>query len=362
MKLIKFVIDGRVKLKNFVLSMKTLKNMKNLLIVVILSLISFSCEKEELTVSTPPEDNLVINLNLRNKLSRITQYETSVDNIIDNTNCFAVNFPYTITVNNQTLTLEDESDYQTVKNIIDEDDSDSDIVSFSFPITVTYYDYSVQTFANIQELNTAIAGCVSSQELACMQFNYPLGIKTYDSQNILGETFSIASKKGLFELLKELDNYDAVTFNYPLLFTTPNNATVTLTNNQELDTTINNFISDCNTVVDPDPDFNDIITQGSWYVSYFFRDTDQTDDYEIYDFVFDGGGTVSVTGESSPIGGTWVSFNDDSELKVIFVFSSSNLEELQEDWTITEVTQNVVKMEHISGGGDDIRKLHFTKN
>jgi hypothetical protein len=41
-------------------------------------------------------------------------------------------------------------------------------------------------------------------------------------------------------------------------------------------------------------------------------------------------------------------------------FNDSNLDELEEDWEITEYSSTVIKLKHVSSGETDY--LYFTKN
>lgn len=338
--------------------------MKRILIIIAICILAVSCQTDELVVNNAPQDNLIGNTSLISKLMQMSQYPTTVDNVVDNTSCFAIQLPYNVVVNGQPITVNDESDYQEIQNILDEDDSNEDTIAIQFPVNVTYADYSEAPLATQSQFNEAIANCTGTIELACIGLSYPLGIKTYNSNNQLAETFNLGSKKGLYEFLNEdLGLYDAVTFIYPMPFSTPNGTSITIENNSQLESTIDSYTDDCTGVIpNPNPVFDDVITQGTWYVSYFFRDFDQTDDYEDFDFTFLDNGTASVSGGSSPITGTWNSYEDSGQLEVVFTFSSSALEELEEDWDVTEFSETLIKMRHVSGGGDDIRYLYLTRN
>jgi hypothetical protein len=349
-------------MQNFCLINVTRQQMKRILIIASFCTLGMSCETEALAIKSEPQDNLVGNASLTGKLLRMAQYPTAIDNMIDNTSCFAINFPYTVTVNNQTVAVTSENDYQTVNDILAENANDNDVVTIQFPVTVTYANYTEAAFATQAQLSNAITNCTASAELSCMGLPYPLTIKSYNSNYRNATTIDVANKKGLYQFLENISSYDAVAFEYPLAFITPSGSSINIENSSQLEAAIDTYTDDCQTGTIPDNDFDTVITQGTWYVSYFFRDSDETGDYAAYDFTFNPNGSITVTGGASPSTGTWQTYTDDSEQVADFTFSSNALEELEEDWTITEVTPTLIKMEHVSGGGDDIRYLYLAKN
>jgi hypothetical protein len=181
----------------------------------------------------------------------------------------------------------------------------------------------------------------------------------------IADTFNLNNEAALYQFLQTIGQYDAVSLDYPVNFTSPQGVVSVINNNNELDAAINSFTDECLAALNPEPEpvgtFEDIITSGNWYVHYFFRDQDDTDDYAAYDFTFNDGGTITVTGGSG-ITGTWTTFTDSGDLELYLAFNSSALSELAEDWTVTNYTATEIVMEKVSGGGDEIRYLTFRKN
>jgi hypothetical protein len=340
--------------------------MKRIIFLLALCITAFSCQTEELVVNNAPQDNLAADAALAGKLKRMAQYPTAVDNVVDGTACFSVQMPFTVTVNAQTVMVDGTEDYQTIRNIIDQNNSDNDIVVIQFPVNVTYADYTGTTIANQAQFNEAVSGCVGSIELSCINLVFPLEINTYNIQDQLGQTFDLGTEEALFEFIQTLNLYDAVAFDYPISFTAPNGSVLSIANNDELEAAIDSYTDECLDALIPGPDpetpFEEVITSGTWYVSYFFRDQDDTEDYEDYDFTFNTNGTINITGGSSAITGNWATFTDDGELELDLTFSSSALSELAEDWTVVNFTATVIELQKVSGGGDEIRYLTFTRN
>lgn len=123
-------------------------------------------------------------------------------------------------------------------------------------------------------------------------------------------------------------------------------------------------------------------TSGSWLVARFQEDqVDQTSNFSGYSFTFNTDGVLNADKEDLQITGSWSitsdsssnedesdddssSDDDDSSDDVdfnIFFSSSSNLEELSEDWDIVSYTDTRIELKHISGGDGSIDILVFEK-
>lgn len=340
--------------------------MRNFIVIILTYAFCISCETESHVIKNEPQDNLLNNPVLKNKLLQVSQYPTAIDNIIDGTSCFAVNFPVTVLANNQTVLINNATAYQQVRDIFNASAVDTDSVIILFPITITYTDYTERTIASQTEFDAATIACLASVELSCIDLLYPLGIKAYDFDNQFAEAFTLGNKEALHGFLNHQSNYDAFTFSYPLTLYDSDGNGISVTDNAILESIIDSYTDDCLALldpgpVDPEPDFEEVITGGTWYVSYFFRDTDQTSDYAAYDFTFNPDGSVIVTGAAQNTG-TWQSYTDSGDLIWEYTFSSSSLEELEEDWTVTEFSSTLIKMQHESGGGSEIRYFYLQKN
>lgn len=121
------------------------------------------------------------------------------------------------------------------------------------------------------------------------------------------------------------------------------------------------FIS-CNKEEDSIADVNKTITSGSWKVSYYYDDKDETSDYSSYSFEFNSDGTVEINNSSSSSSGTWSTYSSDGKNKMkIDLGNSDPLQELNDDWIVSENNDNSIKLEDESGDGS-MEYLHFLRN
>jgi len=106
------------------------------------------------------------------------------------------------------------------------------------------------------------------------------------------------------------------------------------------------------------------VQTGKWKVTlYNDNGTDETNHYTGYEFQFNTGGTVVVTKTgNTTVNGTWTDGNDDSTIKFVLNFGTTNpFLELNDDWHVTQQSSTLIKLENESGGGSGTDYLTFEK-
>ena len=109
---------------------------------------------------------------------------------------------------------------------------------------------------------------------------------------------------------------------------------------------------------------NVIPSAGTWKITYFFDKQDETSNYAGYTFEFGDNGSLSASNGSQTWTGTWLTGSDDSANKFVIDFSGtppSALSELEEDWRIITIGDNLMHFEHTSGGNGDTDVVKFAK-
>lgn len=213
----------------------------------VLTILLFSCQSEENDVTQNDQENLVPSSELALQLMRVTQYPTSVDNIIDNSNCFSVNLPVVLKANGQELIIFNEEDYSLIEEIFNESDTDEDIIEMEFPIIATRPDYSEFVISNQEEWDTArnCTGQDALHDLSCMRFNYPLSINTYDVENQIADVVVISSKADFNGFLNTMQPEVHAAIAYPVRLLSPIGIQSTISSNELLLTSINNNAQQC---------------------------------------------------------------------------------------------------------------------
>ena len=341
--------------------------LKYVLNLSLIGLFLMSCQTEENEVIQDPNQNLSNVSPLTTLLTRVTQNPTSGDNIIDNSSCFSVVLPVTVIVNGQNIVVSTQADYQTVQDAIDAFSNDDDIVNFIYPITIQFQNFSTQVLQNSDDLDDVIDDCGEDDgfdEIDCISFNFPIVINVYNANNQLANTITINNNTDLYNFLENLEDNEYVAIQYPISLIDSNGVNVTITSNDQLEDVIEDSIDDC----DDSPSgggsstLSSIIVEGTWYVSYFFDDTDETSDYAGYNFTFNVSGTVTVVNNTTIINGSWSNYIDSGDEKLEFSFDGSVLDELEDDWEVTEYSATQIRLKDVSGGGSGTDYLYLTKN
>ncbi len=105
------------------------------------------------------------------------------------------------------------------------------------------------------------------------------------------------------------------------------------------------------------------LTNGDWYITYFFDDTDETTDFIDYVFNFASDNTATATDMSGTTNGSWsTTSGDNTPLGLNLNFGTSiPLDELADDWDVLEVTNDIIRLKDISGGDGSEDFLTFER-
>lgn len=95
---------------------------------------------------------------------------------------------------------------------------------------------------------------------------------------------------------------------------------------------------------------------GSWKISLYFDNTDETAHFAGYTFTFNNGGQLIATNGSNTATGTWST----SSSKLIINFGTTpNFSDLNDDWLIEVKTSTSINLKDDNPAQND--KLQFTK-
>ncbi|OIQ29327.1 MAG: hypothetical protein BM564_06410 [Bacteroidetes bacterium MedPE-SWsnd-G2] len=332
-----------------------------------------SCRTEDdLSIDPPVEETIEANSTIANLMSRTASNDGSNDNIIDNASCLSVQLPVTVTVNEIELEINDNDGYEDIEDIIDLFDDDVDSVVITYPITVILADFSTVVVNSDSELATLTANCVGENEddddIECVDFQYPITASVFDENNDLINSIIIENDNDMYDFIDDLDEFSAVTINFPITVIFADGTTQTINSIQELENTIemaddtcdedddNDFDDDdCNncTTNDIDSVFADCM---EWTVDKLERnDNDLEDNYVGYVFEFNSDGTILVTQGSNTFNGTWQASGTGNNISV--VVNVTGLSDFNDTWNLHEIEQETGEVKVDLRLGDD--RLRF---
>lgn len=314
------------------------------------------CQKEEDILTEDITQNIRPTLPLHGFLERITQNNTSVDNVLDGTSAIKVKLPVQITLNNIALTINTANDYILVENIKNQSASDDDIVNYQFPIVVELRNYQEINISNNLQLNNVISNNRNVSELSCAAIQYPISVNLYNASNQIASNQTFNSRIQLINFLITANNDLIYQLKYPINVTNASGATQTVNNNQQLQNLIENAIVICGNNAGNFEEFVDIITNGTWVVEYLFEDSEnQTTEFEGYQFTFLPNGNIVVLKNGTSYDGSWEYFEDSGNYKFKIEFDDDDFDDMEEDWIIIEFSNNKIYLK------DDNHFLTFSK-
>lgn len=322
---------------------------------LVASVIFTSCRTEETEIiETPPADALTSGSAVASLMQKTATNDGSKDNIIDYANCFNIKLPITVTANGQVISINSEEDYKIIEHIFDDSDDDTDTITITFPVKIILDDFSEIIINNSSELTNYSSYCNGENEadddIECLDFKYPILAFQFNSNNEIINTITIDSDNTLYNFIKDLDQFDLVTIDFPLTVTLLDNTEIVINNLTELENTIKTYEDYCNE--DDNYDYNDddcndcntnelinILTNCSdWEVDKLERYGNDYDDvYSGYEFNFFTDGTVSVYWSNITEYGTWEASGSGNNITV--TINIPNLPYCNNDWILHEISQ-----------------------
>ncbi|MEJ4089243.1 MULTISPECIES: hypothetical protein [Flavobacteriaceae] len=331
--------------------MKTLKPLLFLLLGSFIFLTSCRTE-DDVSIDPPTEQTLLSNSAVADLMKKTSKNDGSFDNIIDNASCFNIALPVTVIANDTEVMVNSLNDYQTIEDIFDADKNDTDTLDIVFPITVVFSDYTTSDVTTYPDLLALIAQCPEENtyddDIECIDFQYPISASIFNQNNDLVETIVINGDKDMHDFIDDLDDYAAVTINFPITVILADGTSMSINSISELQTVIENAEDTCDE--DDDNDYNDddcnncttndfetiFANCTNWKVDELeLNDNHLEDQYSGYVFSFESNGTVTVTENGNTITGTWSVSGSGNNID--FTIDIPNLTDFNGTWKLHEI-------------------------
>ncbi len=210
--------------------MKIIKPLVSILIYSILA----SCQ-DDINIDTSNNDTNNSDSVFTSQVRRTSMFDGSFDDILDASPCFAINYPINIILNSANTTLTSVTDLSLI--------TANDNITFSFPITITNYDYSEIVIGSQEEYDALTNACDNLIEsnntpLNCIDFNYPITLYTATNSQTQN-TLTVITDQELYFFIDNLDSSTLYSFNYPIEIT--ETSTISIDN----DTALEGYLTDC---------------------------------------------------------------------------------------------------------------------
>ena len=336
--------------------------------LLIIGLTFTSCQEEfePLPEEGLEQEAIAANSTTAKLIENTTSNDGSFDNIVDESSCFNIKFPYAVKVNGFELTINSHEDLDAIEEIFDALEEDEDILDIIFPITISLADYAEITLDGIEDLRELAQECKEDgddDDIECIDFVYPITVYTFDLNNEETGNVSVEGDKDLRRFFAGLDDNDLISLNFPITLKLYDGSTMVVDSNAALANAIENAKEMCDE--DDDNDHNDddftqerlenYLVECPWLIHEVKRDNQlQTDQYIDYVMNFKEDGTVKVVDrEGYMLNGTWSTRV--SEYRVLLKLEFDELVDFTLEWYVYEVGEGKIKLY----AGDDNKIIMY---
>jgi len=333
--------------------------------LLVLALTFTSCQEEfePLPEEGVEKEAITAASNTAKLIEETSSNDGSFDNIVDESSCFNVKFPYSVKVNGVELTINAVQDLDAIEDIFDALEEDEDVLDIIFPITITMADYADITINGIEDLRELAQECKEGgddDDIECIDFVYPITMYTFDINNEETGNVSIEGDKDLRRFFAGLDDNDLISMDFPVTLKLYDGTTMVVDSNAELANAIENAKELCDE--DDDNDHNDddftqerlenYLVECPWLIHEVKRENQlQTDQYIDYVMNFTEDGAVKVFDRAgNMLNGTWSTRV--AEHKVLLKLEFDELVDFTLEWYVYEIGEGKIKL--YAGDGNKI--------
>ncbi len=214
--------------------------MKKIWCLLILGTFIFtSCQEEEREVIDPTIDNTIPkDSQLARLMKNVVTHDGSFDDIVDGANCYSINIPYTITLNNKDVIINSIADYQDL--LI------TDNIQIQYPIVITLSDHKEVMITSSDDLKVYADSCkADDDDIECIDFVYPLQLSVFDTRTNQFSTVDVGHDSQMFTFMSNIDDNTSVSINYPINLISHNGQNIDAQHNSGLLQTILDIAYTC---------------------------------------------------------------------------------------------------------------------
>ncbi|GLU43887.1 hypothetical protein [Allomuricauda sp. NBRC 101325] len=344
---------------------KLVSNILRLVLVVLV--LSFSSCQEEFEDIGGDQETIDASSSTAALIMQTSSNDGSYDNIVDGASCFAIQFPYVVSVNGVEISIDSESDLEVIEAIFDELQDDEDVLDILFPITIILSDYSeinIESQAVLEELAFECLEGGLDDDIECIDFVYPITMFTFDVNNQQTGEVTIESDFGMRRFFAEMGSDDLVSIQFPLTLKKYDGTEIVVNNNHELADTLEYARELCDE--DDDNDYSDddftkeevdaLLVACPFEIRQVVRnEVDNTDQYFERLMVFNEDGTVDYYGNLNvAANGTWSTSQTDNGVLLSLHFDT--LFDFTLEWYVYKLEEGVIKFYKDNGNRIVLRK------
>jgi hypothetical protein len=336
-----------------------MKNLKSITAILFLSFIGFtSCQDEDDNVNRENQQTNAANSPTAQNLERSSMHDGSFDDFLDGVSCSSILLPVAATVNGTEVNVVNQSDYETVIDILSEYNNDDDEVILHFPLSIKLSNYTEIQVTNQLEFNALIMACSQAENAAneainCLDINFPITIFTYSLNFDQTGSLMLESEEQLYAYMNDFGNNEYFAVNYPITATLNSDTVISITSDMDLQAKITECLASDDEMEEAEENaetLETILVNGAFKVQSFMdASVEKANDYA--DYTIDFAGDLSCTAQNivdatiNDVQGTY-EVTSQTEVYVNLTFSgNAAFELLNNSWEITSYSQSSISLQ-----------------
>ncbi|MEE1963737.1 hypothetical protein V1387_13655 [Allomuricauda taeanensis] len=333
---------------------------KKIVYVALIGIVSLfsSCQEEFEDVNDNGEEQTIqANSTTASLIEKTTTFDGSYDDVVDDSSCFAIKFPYTLSINGTAaITITSMEDLQNIKVTLA--GLDNGVLEISFPITITLSDHGEIVVENKEQLLELARECVESgveDHIKCIDFVYPIALFTFNMDNQMTGEVVVESDLQMRRFFSELEDDQLVSFSFPITLKKSDGTEIVVENNADLHMALSTAGNECDRNALSKEILDAFLLACQLEVREVLRDNvNSTEQYFESIMTFSQDGTVVIGGgASAPLTGTWTTQNTDNGVQLTLQFNA--LADFSMTWDVYEWEPGVIKL-YKDGGNRIILK------
>ena len=333
-----------------------MKNFKALTTILLVSVFGFvGCQSEINSEQGQNPNTNSKNSTTTNNLKRTSMYDGSFDDFLDGNSCSSIILPTTAVVNGSRISIFSQFDYQQVIRILAQSNSNQDVISLQFPLSVRLSNYTEVLINNQNEYNALKSTCnqteASSQDaIKCTNINFPITILTYSLNLQQTGSIVITSEQQLYAYMNSISSTELYQVSYPISIKFSNGTTATINSDSELQSSIDNCSSEEDAKAESEAKANQmrkILVDGSFKIeSYLNAGVDSANKYQ--GFALDFTNDAKVTATNALLASVNGTYEASSEIDIFLNLSfngNADFNLLNNTWKVTNFSATTISLQ-----------------
>ena len=333
--------------------MKTLKLITGIALMGIFSLTSCQSEVDDVQGDNPNTNKA--NSATANNLKRVSMFDGSIDDFIDDSSCSSIVFPFVAKVNGISINFDSQLNYAQAITILGALNNDDDSVELQFPLTIRMSDYTEVRVTSQAQYDAIEDDCDDAEDagkdaISSLNINYPITILTYDASLVQTGNVVITSEKQLYTYIVSMSSTEYFSVKYPISVTLVDGSTQQVSSDVELKASIDAALKIEEAIDDAEDkkeDLEAILVKGTFKVnSYINAGVDSANNYLNTTIDFANDWKVKSTNALTTIASGTYNVTSDVDVYLQFGFTgNTNFSLLNSTWKVTSFTASTITLQ-----------------